>query len=329
MRLNGYPFTIVGVSQPGFFGDVVGEDMDLFIPLAMQSEIMRGRDWYLDRNSSWLQLVGRLKPGVSVAQARANVNLAFKQALSGGFGAALTADDLKAIQKNQIEVTPGGRGLSRVRGDYEIPLLVLMTIVALVLLIACVNVANLLLARASSRRKEVAVRVAVGASPGRIVRQLLTESLLLATLGGLVGSLLAFWGVGILVKMFGADLATRPDTRMFLFTTVVCLLTGFLFGLIPAIRATRISVSPALKEVQVAGGDSRSRWSWSKSLIVGQVALSLSVLFAAGLLLRSLRNLQTVDLGYSQDHLLLVRLDPHLVGVRDTANHESCPRTSR
>lgn len=310
LRLNGFPFTIIGVTRPGFFGDVVGEDMDIFMPLAMQSEVIRGRDWYQDRNASWLQIVARLKPGISVAQARANVNVAFKQILTGSFGAALTPDDLKAIQKNKIDVTPGGRGLSRVRGDYEIPLLVLMTIVALVLLIACVNVANLLLARASSRKKEVAVRLAVGASPGRIIRQLLTESLLLAILGGVVGSLFALWGVGILVKMFDAELPTSPDLRMFAFTTIVCVLTGIIFGLVPAIRATRTSVSPALKEVQVAGGDSRSRWTWGKGLIVAQVALSLSVLFAAGLLLRSLRNLQTVDLGYSQDHLLLVRLDP-------------------
>ncbi|HET7440773.1 MAG TPA: ABC transporter permease, partial [Terriglobales bacterium] len=141
VRLNGYPFTIVGVMQPGFFGDVVGEEMDFFVPLTMQAEVMRGRDWYLDRNASWLQIVGRLKPGVTPGQAHAEINLIFQQLLNGNYGAQLDPEDVRSLRRSQIDVVPGGRGLSEVRGDYQVPLLLLMGIVGLVLLIACVNVA--------------------------------------------------------------------------------------------------------------------------------------------------------------------------------------------
>jgi predicted permease len=310
VRLNNYPFTIIGVAPPGFFGDIVGENLDIFVPLAMQAELMRGRDWYQNRNASWLQIMGRLKPGVSLEQARANLSVVYQQILAGSFGAALDPADLKAIQKNQIAVAPGGRGLSLVRSDYQKPLLLLMAIVGLVLLIACVNVANLLLARASGRAKEVAVRLAIGASPKRIVRQLLTESVLLAFLGGALGTLLAAWGVTLLAKLVAADLATSADARVLGFTAGICLLTGILFGLVPALRAVHSSLAPALKDVAVSGSKSSSRWSWGKGLVTGQVALSLLVLFAAGLLVRSLRNLQTSDTGYRHEHLLLAGLDP-------------------
>lgn len=310
IRINQFPYTIIGVTPPGFFGDIVGENLDVFVPLAMQAELMHGRDWYQDRNASWLQAVGRLKPGVSLAQARANLNVVYRQVVAGSFGAALTPEDLKAVQKKEIDVVPGGRGLSVVRADYQRPLLLLMAIVGLVLLIACVNVANLLLARASGRSKEVAIRLAIGAAPKRIVRQLLTESVLLAFVGGAIGTLLANWGVALLIKLVGADLTTALDARVLGFTAMVCLLTGILFGLVPALRVVHASLAPALKDVAVSGSKSSSRWSWGKSLVVGQVALSLLVLFAAGLLVRSMRNLQDSDTGYGHQHLLLFRLDP-------------------
>jgi len=310
VRLNHYPFTIIGITAPGFFGDVVGENMDVFVPIAMQAELMPGRDWYQDRNVSWLQAVGRLKPGVSVAQAKANINLVFQQTLKGQYGAALSAEDLRSIQKDVIDVSPGGRGLSAIRADYERPLLLLMAMVGLVLLIACVNVANLLLARASGRSKEVAIRLAIGAAPHRIVRQLLTESVLLAFIGGGVGALLASWGVALLTKLVNADLPTGIDARVLGFTAAICLLTGILFGLVPALRVVHSSLAPALKDVAVSGSKSSSRWGWGRGLVTAQVALSLLVLFAAGLLVRSLRNLQTSDTGYGHQHLLLFNLDP-------------------
>jgi predicted permease len=310
VRLNGFPFTIIGVTQAGFFGDVVGETMDIFVPVAMQAELMHGRDWYENPHTSWLQAVGRLKPGVSVAQAKANINLVFRQILKGRYGATINADDLRSIEKDEIQVTPGGRGLSAVRSDYGRPLLLLMAMVGLVLLIACVNVANLLLARASGRGKEVAIRLAIGAAPIRIVRQLLTESVLLAFVGGGVGALLATWGVALLTKLVGADLPTGVDARVLGFTAGMCLLTGLLFGLVPALRVVHGSLAPALKNVAVSGSKSSSRWGWGKGLVTAQVALSLLVLFSAGLLVRSLRNLQHIDTGYSHEHMVLMNLDP-------------------
>ncbi|HEY6182314.1 MAG TPA: ABC transporter permease, partial [Terriglobales bacterium] len=238
IRLNGYPFTVVGVAPAGFDGDVVGERMALFVPLSMQPQIVRGRHWLKDPNMSWLALVGRLQPGINKAHAEADVNLVFQQAMSGGYGASLSTDDKRAIGNAHIAVAQGGSGLSELRASYSGPLLMLMGIVGLVLLIACVNVANLLLARASVRNREIAVRLAIGAAPRRVLQQLLTESVLLALLGGVTGSLLATWGVRSLVNMIGSDAALplSPDAKVLAFTIGVSLLTGILFGLVPAFR---------------------------------------------------------------------------------------------
>ena len=205
IRLNGYPFNVIGVAPAGFVGDVVGEQMALFVPLSMQPQIVRGRHWRNAANTSWLSLIGRLKPNMSAAQAEANLNTVFQQAAKGDYGAALSSDDRNAIRDDHISVAKGGAGVSSLRGDYRIPLLLLMGIVGLVLLIACVNVANLLLARAASRSREIALRLAVGANQRRLLQQLLTESLLLGLFGGLAGSLLAIWGVRLLVELLGSD----------------------------------------------------------------------------------------------------------------------------
>ncbi len=190
-----------------------------------------------------------------------------------------------------------------------------MIIVALVLVIACVNVANLLLARAASRQKEFAVRVAIGAAPGRVVRQLLTESIFLAFAGGALGLLFAQWGTSALLKLSKKqDLEASPDMRVFLFTAAVCLLTGILFGLIPALRSRKVAVALTLKSGSQNGSSADAGWNWGKLLVTGQVALSLLVLFVAGLLVRSLQNFRNVDLGYNREHLLLVSTDPLSAG---------------
>jgi putative ABC transport system permease protein len=316
IRLNGYPFNVIGVAPAGFVGDVVGEQMALFVPLSMQPQIVRGRHWRNAGNSSWLSLIGRLKPNMSTAQAEANLNTVFRQAVKGDYGAALSADDRNAIRDAHISVTTGGGGVSSLRGDYRIPLLLLMGIVGLVLLIACVNVANLLLSRAASRSREIALRLAVGANQRRLLQQLLTESMLLGLFGGMAGSLLAIWGVRLLVQLLGSDtsLPLTPDWRVLTFTIAISLLTGIAFGLVPALQSLRVRVLTGLKDANRATPAPGARLTLGKGLIAGQVALSLLVLFSAGLLVRSLQKLMTQNFGYERNHLVIARLDPTSAG---------------
>ena len=314
IRLNGFPFTVIGVAPRGFGGDVVGEPMALFVPLSMQPQIVRGRHWRNNGNASWLSLIGRLKPGTSLAQAEANVNVVFQQALKGDYGAALSSDDRKAIHDAHIKVADGAEGLSDLRGNYRIPLLLLMGIVGLVLLIACVNVANLLLARASSRAREVTIRLAMGANRRRLLQQLLTESCLLGLMGGVLGAFLSIWGVRLLVGMFNSDtsLPLSPDWRVFGFTIGLALLTGIIFGMVPALQSSKARLVVAAKDPLQSAP--QHGFKWGKGLIAGQVALSLLVLFAALLLVRSLQKLMTQDFGYSRDHLVIARTDPAAAG---------------
>jgi predicted permease len=323
VRVNGYPFTIVGVMPPGFHGQVVGDVQEVWVPMAMQEQIIVGRKLLDDAEWSWLTLMARLKPDVTIDQAKANVNLAFKQALGAEYGAKIGPESLKEIRKDTIEVSSGARGLSVLRGDFAKPLYLLMGIVGLVLLIACVNVANLLLARATVRQKEIAVRLAMGARPIRIIRQLLTESVLLSLIGGALGLIFAYWGTRVLLSVARMNieqsgLQIQPDVRVLLFTIAICMITGILFGLVPALRSLHIELNATLKNAApgAVGGGKRG-WHWGKILVASQVALSLLVLFAASLLVRSLQNLRNLDLGYSREHTLMVRIDP-IAGGYDT-----------
>ena len=340
VRLNAYPFTIIGVAPAGFDGEVVGDVQDVWVPMMMQAQLMKGREWLEDPGSSWLQIMARIKHGVTLDQAKANINLIFDQAIKGAFGATLDVDDREALLKRHdpIKVTAGGRGLSQLRARAEKPLTLLMVMVGLVLLIACVNVANLLLARSSTREKEIALRLAIGAAPQRVLRQLLTESILLALLGGAVGLFIANWGSRILLTLALGNpseklapsaverINIRPDLHIFGFTAAICLLTGILFGLVPALRALRVQMTPTLKDTSLASGTRavHSGWGWGKLLVAGQVTLSLLVLFAAGLMIRTLRNLQTLDLGYSREHMVIVSVDPISAGYKPTQSLALC-----
>jgi predicted permease len=321
IRLNNFPYTIVGVAPPEFFGDTVGEAQDFWVPIMMQEQMIQGRAFLETPTVSWLEVIARLKPGGSLAQARAEVNVALQQFANGPRGQSLDADDREALRKSKMDVSPGGQGFSYVRGKFVAPLVALMAIVGLVLLIACVNVANLLLARAAARQKEMGVRLAMGAARGRLVRQLLTESMLLAFAGGLAGLLAAQWGTRLLLTLSrGADVSrhldVRPDLGVLAFTVAICLFTGLLFGLVPALRSIRVAVGPTLKDTSHSLGGGSSRWSWGRGLVVAQVALSLLVLFVAGLLVRTMQNLKALDLGYDREHLLLVKTDPLAAGYK-------------
>src|SRR5580692_3206355 len=330
-------FEIIGVAPAGFFGETVGEEPDVWVPMTMQEAIYPGDDLLsafpagtIDQRM-WLQVMARLKPGITLAQANANVNVVFPGYVSASaLRYRLSGDDLKAYSDQRIDVQRGGRGASTMHNTFGEPLKLLMALVALVLLIACANLANLLLARGAARQREFAVRLSIGAGRGRLIRQLLTESFLLAMLGAALGVVLAQWADSVLLRMVSPtgsvgqeaiQLSLRPDARVLAFTFTVAILTALLFGLIPALRATRLDLSPMLKSGgsgATVEGHSR-RFPVGKILVVTQVSISLVLLVAAGLFVRSLQRLSEVKLGYKAERLLLFRVRPIPAGYKDAA----------
>ena len=314
VRIQSHDYTLVGVAKPGFFGTTVGQSTDLWIPLSMEKEISPGWNGLGDKFFQSLNLIGRLKPGVSPEQATASTNLLFKQILRNDFlGANPSQKQLASIQHASIELTSAANGLSRLRHQFSLPLKILMVIVGLVLLIACANIANMLLARGVARAREIAVRMAIGASRQRIVLQLLTESSLLAFTGAALGIALAWKASPLLLNMAspGPDpvpLNLTPDLSVLGFTLALTVLTALLFGILPAFKATRLELTPALKEGR-GGGTASTRSPLAKGLIIGQIALSVLLLTAAGLFLRTLLNLTSIDTGFDKHTALLFSLD--------------------
>jgi predicted permease len=307
-------YTIIGVAPKEFFGTTVGQAPDLWIPLAMETQLPPGH-WKGRENPEWqsLYLIARLKGGVSAEQASAPVNLLFKQSLQARVGAQASTERMQDIQRARIELTPAGRGLSYLRQEFSLSLQILMAVVGVVLLIACANVANLLMARAAARQKEFAVRLALGAGRARLIRQLLTESVLLAGSGAAAGILLAWWGSYLLVLMASTGseplpLNVTPNARILGFTLFVSLLSALAFGMAPALRAARIEPNSSLKGGKGAA-QSTSRSRFGKALVVAQVALSLLLLVGAGLFARTLINLQKLPSGFDQQNVMLFYVD--------------------
>jgi len=319
IAINGESVTIVGVAPPEFFGIAPGNTIDIYIPLSLYREQwtrLYPEDPLTSPKTWWLEVIGRLKPGVSQASARAEVQVIIDRALK----ARLKTTSNVAVPT--IGVIPAGRGLNDLRQRFSKSLLLLMGMVGLVLLIACANVAGLLMARATARQKEIAVRLSLGASRSRIIRQLLVESVMLGVIGGCAGLLISFWASSALVRLLSSGrnpiyLSVGVDVRVLAFTGVISVLSGILFGLMPAIVATRVNVAPALKDSATQFSPRGGRFGIGKALVVGQVALSLLLLIASGLLLRTLNRLQRVSLGFDQHALLTFEVRPGLNAYND------------
>jgi predicted permease len=314
IRIESHNYMLVGVAKPGFYGVTVGQSTDLWIPLSMEKAFSRpGWNSLGDKLFQSLYLIGRLKPGVNAIQASSETNLLFKQIVRDYLGPQPSQKHLADLAHASVQLTSGGWGVSPLRYAFSLPLKILMAIVALVLLIACANIANMLLARGVARTREVAVRMALGASRRRIVLQLLTESALLAFLGAASGVALAWKASAMLLNMAtpGPDpvpLNLAPDLRVLGFTLGITVLTALLFGALPAFRAAGREFTPALKDGRGSSSVS-SRGALARSLIVGQVALSVLLLIVAGLFVRSLVRLYDVDTGFDKHNVLLFSLD--------------------
>jgi predicted permease len=324
VALNGIPFTIAGVTPPEFYGVQPGGSPDIWMAFADKpnlrpwgsepynaSSVFTAKDWIC------LNIMGRLKPATNRTQAEAALDVIFRNMLTSDW----KPDKPDLVP--HLQLMAASQGIADLREGFEKPLSILMWAVGLVLLIACANLATLLLARAAGRQKEISVRLAMGGTRSRIVRQLLTESILLSAIGGALGLLVANWGTRALLALISSGdspiaLDVRPDPKVLLFTTATSALTGILFGIAPAFRAAKIDLASAIRETasNISGGGGNRL---GKSLVVAQVAASLVLMIGAGLYVRTLQNMQNKNLGFNQSHLLLFGLDPTRTGYHQDA----------
>jgi predicted permease len=322
--IDNIPFTVVGVTPRGFFGVDPSKAPDLYLPLhadlLLDPEQRPGAvDRYHDEHYYWIEMMGRLRPGLTRAQASAGLAPVFDAWVAG-----TATTDLERKNLPRFLLQDGARGVDRRRGDYSQMLGVLLAIVGLILAIACANVANLLLARSTARRREMAVRLSIGAGRWRVIRQLLTESLLLALLGGGAGILVAMWGMRFLTHVFfagGEPFAIRPELNpgVLAAALVLTVVTGLLFGLAPALQAARVDPMPVLKESQTGGADGRARLrlGMGRMLVVLQLALCLLLLVGANLFVRTLAKLHSLDLGFDRAKVLLFKVNAQQAGHHD------------
>jgi predicted permease len=318
IRVDDVPYTVVGVAPEEFFGAEPGAIPDVYLPLAFSTFAQTSR--FNDEHFYWLELMGRLQPGVTRAQAQARLEAAF-----GQFVAASATTDKQRADLPRLRVQAGATGLDSLRRKYALPIYVLMAMVGLILAIACCNVANLLLARGAARRREIAIRLSVGAGRWRVVRQLLTESILLSSIGGALGVAFAWWGIRVLTALLSNGrenftLHAEVNWNVLAATTALSVAAGVLFGLAPALQSTRVDLAPALKD---AGGRDtpvrRGRLGLGWALVVVQVAFSLLLLVSAALFDRTVSSLHAIPLGFNRDHVLLFTIRPSAVGYEGAA----------
>jgi predicted permease len=321
MVVNGQTLTIVGVAARGFDGTTLGSRPHVYVPVTLRGQMEPGFDGFENRRSYWAYLFARVKPGVTAEQAASNLNVQYTAILHSvevPLQEGMSKPTMARFKARKVGVTPGGRGQSSVSTEAKTPLSILLGVTVLVLVIACANIANLLLARAAARSGEMAVRLSIGASRWQLVRQLLTESMVLAVCGGLAGLLVARWTLDLILSILPEDAAqTMPlgiDTPVLLFTAAVTLATGLLFGLFPALHSTRPDLLPLLKGQSGQPSGSRAAVRFRFSLATAQIALSMALLVAAGLFARSLFNVSRVDLGLRIDNLVTFAVAPELNG---------------
>jgi predicted permease len=319
IRISATPITIVGVAPSGFFGEEVGVAPDLWMPLTMWGSVVPGRNLLQSPGTGWLRLIGRVPPGAPVSGPHPRLTAIFKQVLTDVFGPVVSDDLRRDIDGAIVSLQPAAKGRSAVRTEFGRPLVLLMGAAALVLLIACANIANLLLARSAARRREIDTRLALGMTRARLLRQLFTESLVLAGAGGTLGVLVAWVGREALLRLISSTGSRLPlevsiDGRFLLAVAAISLATALVFGLAPAWKSSRAGVAASLVSKHDAGGP---RQRLRPMLVVAQVAVSLVLLMGAGLFLQTLANLAAVDLGVAADRLLVVELSPQRGGTVD------------
>ena len=323
ISINGHPFEIIGVSATGFFGAEVGRAFDVAAPICSEA-IVEGKNSPLDQRSVWwLQVFARRKPGINNEEISAQLAVLSPQIFAETVPTNWKPSDQKRFVGWTLTALPAGTGISHLRSQYDLPLEALMAIAGFVLLLACTNIASLMLARAAARSKEIGVRLALGASRSRLVRQLLTESVLLSCSGALLGILFARWGSQLVVDYIstGKDkisLDLTLDSRVLIFAAAAAILTGLLFGVLPAFRATRVSLAEAMKGASSTKTQGDTKFRAGRWMVAAQLAISLVLVVTTGLFMRSFANLVNLDTGFDRDNVLLAKVDLHNAAQADT-----------
>ena len=319
MIVNGQSLTIVGVAPAGFKGTTLGADPEVFVPITLRGVVEPGFNAFENRRSYWAYLFARMKPGVSIEEARTAINLPYRNIINdveAPLQRGMSDQTMARFKVRDILVEEGARGQSTVRGEAEQPLTLLLGVTALVLIIACANIANLLLARAAARASEMSIRLSLGAARRQLIAQLLVESCLLATLGGLAGLAVARWTLDLMASLLPTRqaelLPTGLDGTVLLFAAALTIGTGLLFGLFPALHSTRPDLLSTLKGQAGQPSGARSAARFRNSLAIAQIALSMALLVAAGLFTKSLYNVARTNLGLNIENLVTFSISPEL-----------------